>query len=138
MQLTRGFRALKIWLELKAHGAGLYRGLVAQNVAQARRLAELVAAAPDLELLAPADLNIVCFRYVVPGLGEEALARLNRELLMRLQESGEAVPSHTMLDGKFSLRAALANHRTRQSDVELLVAAVRRIGRQLAAEGWLS
>jgi aromatic-L-amino-acid decarboxylase len=135
MQLSRGFRALKLWLELKAHGADLYRRLVAQNVAQARRLAELVAGAPELELLAPVDLNIVCFRFVAPGLGEEDLARLNRELLLRLQERGAAVPSHTTLDGKFALRVCITNHRTRRYDIDLLVETVRRYGAELLAEG---
>jgi aromatic-L-amino-acid decarboxylase len=131
MQLSRGFRALKLWLEIKAHGAELYRGLVAQNVAQARRLAALVAAAPELELLAPVDLNIVCFRHAVPGFDEEELASFNRELLMRLQERGAAVPSHTTLGGKFALRACITNHRTRREDLELLVETVRRYGREL-------
>ena len=63
MQLTRSFRALKVWMSLKEHGIEKYGRLIAQNVAQARYLAELVEATPDLELLAPVDLNIVCFRF---------------------------------------------------------------------------
>jgi aromatic-L-amino-acid decarboxylase len=133
LQLTRGFRALKVWLELKAHGADLYRRLVAKNVAQARHLAALVAAHGELELLAPVELNIVCYRYVVPGLGEEGLAALNRELLLVLQESGTAVPSHTVLDGRFALRVSITNHRTRRADLDLLVEATVRTGREIAA-----
>jgi glutamate/tyrosine decarboxylase-like PLP-dependent enzyme len=134
-QLTRGFRALKIWLEFQAHGAALYRRLVAQNVAQARDLAAMVSAAPDLELLAPVPLNIVCFRYRPSGAATAELDGLNRELLMRLQERGIAVPSHTVLDGHFVIRVCISNHRTRREDLELLVAEVRRLGAELVAAG---
>jgi len=133
-QLTRGFRALKVWLELRAHGAGLYRDLVAQNVRQAAELAARVDASPRLERLAPVELNIVCFRFRPPA-AEVDLDALNRELLQRLQERGIAVPSHTVLDGRFALRVCIANHRTRSSDIELLVREVERLGAELLAEG---
>src|SRR5262249_38917966 len=103
LQLSRGFRALKLWFELKHHGAARYRRLVRQNVEQARLLAAQVAREPELELLSPVALNIVCLRYrghageVAPS----ALDELNLALLQRLHQSGVAVPSALTLDGRF-------------------------------------
>lgn len=130
-QLTRGFRALKVWLALRAHGAGAYRRLVEQNVAQARRLETLVHAHDDLELAAGASLNVVCFRYAPAGMSEEDRDRLNRELLQTVQESGVAAPSSTMVRGCFVLRCAFTNHRTRLDDLDAFVDAVVRSGREL-------
>jgi aromatic-L-amino-acid/L-tryptophan decarboxylase len=131
VQLSRGFRALKVWLSLKEHGIQKYVRLIEQNVAQAQYLAQLVDAAPDLERLAPAPLNIVCFRYRVNGMDDPALNQFNQELLMRLQESGVAAPSHTMLNGKYAIRAAITNHRSRREDFELLVKQVIHIGKTM-------
>ncbi|HEU4649244.1 MAG TPA: pyridoxal-dependent decarboxylase, partial [Gemmatimonadales bacterium] len=116
IQLTRGFRALKVWLSLKEHGSDKYARLVRQNVEQMRYLAQLVCAAPDLELLAPVPLNIVCFRYRGRGGSDDALNALNAELLMRLHERGIAVPTNASIDGKFALRVANVNHRSRRED----------------------
>jgi glutamate/tyrosine decarboxylase-like PLP-dependent enzyme len=133
IQLTRGFRALKVWLSLKEHGIEKYARLVRQNVEQAAYLAQLVCASPDLELLAPAPLNIVCFRYRGRGGNDETLNALNAELLMRLHERGIAVPTNASIDGKFALRVANVNHRSRREDFEVLVDAVRQIGRELSS-----
>ncbi len=131
-QLSRGFRALKIWMGIKEQGIDKFRRLIEQNVAQASYLGDLVEAAPDLELLAPVSLNVVCLRYRGAGNAtEEELNHLNRELLIRLQESGAAVPSHTMLDGRYAIRAAITNHRSRQEDFDFFVREVRRLGREL-------
>lgn len=132
IQLTRGFRALKVWMSLKEHGLDRYARLVRQNIGQARYLAQLVREAPDLELLAPVPLNIVCFRYVAPGRDEAALDALNQELLIRLHEQGIAVPSNLTLGGRFALRVAITNHRSRREDFDLLIREARRIGAELA------
>ncbi len=132
IQLTRGFRALKVWMSLKEHGLDRYARLVRQNIEQARYLAQLVREAPDLELLAPVPLNIVCFRYVAPGRDEAALDALNQELLIQLHEQGIAVPSNLTLGGRFALRVAITNHRSRREDFDLLVREARRIGAELA------
>jgi len=126
--LSREFRALKVWLCLKAHGTAIYGRLAEQNVAQARHLTALVEADPRLELLAPTALNVVCFRYRRDGIGDEALNPINGEILMRLQEEGVAVPSGTMLRGRFAIRCAITNHRSRMEDFDALVAAVVRLG----------
>ncbi|WP_394827126.1 pyridoxal phosphate-dependent decarboxylase family protein [Pendulispora albinea] len=132
-QLSRGFRALKIWMGIKEHGIDKFRRLIEQNVAQARYLAELVTASPELELLAPVSLNVVCLRYRFPG-DDDQRNTLNRELLHRLQESGAAVPSHTVLNGRFALRVSITNHRSRREDFDFLVHEVEKLGRELVRE----
>ncbi len=133
VQLSRGFRALKVWMSLKEHGINRYARLVRQNIEQARYLAELVRAAPDLELMAPVPLNVVCFRWRGGGLDDPALDALNQEVLLRLQESGIAVPSNALLGGRYALRVAITNHRSRREDFELLVQETRRLGAECAA-----
>ncbi len=136
IELTREFRALKVWMSLKAHGVRPIVRLIEQNVEQAELLGRLVEEREELELLAPVELNIVCFRFAPERIGEErALADLNREILLRIQESGVAVPSSASLGGRFALRCAFTNHRTRLADVELLVDEIIRIGRQLTTRG---
>ena len=134
-QLTRGFRAAKVWLTFLAHGTDVYGRLAEQNVRQARRLESLVAGDAGFELLAPVPLNVVCFRCAPPGLDAEALDALNRELLMRLQESGIAAPSGTSVHGRFGLRCAFTNHRTRTDDVDVLLRACRRIADEIRRAG---
>jgi aromatic-L-amino-acid/L-tryptophan decarboxylase len=128
VQLSRGFRALKVWMAFQTHGVELIGRLIRQNVDHVRHLAALVEAHPRLELLAPVPLNICCFRYVAPGLDTAALNALNQEILWRLQESGVALPSHTVLDGRFAIRVANTNQRSRREDFDLLVRTVVEIG----------
>ena len=132
VDLTRSFRALKVWLALKAHGVDAIAAVIEQNVEQARALARRIAAEPELELLAEVVLSVVCFRFRRPGLAEPGLDALNQELLLRVQESGLAVPSSARVRGRFALRCAFFNHRTRPEDLDLLVDAVLRAGRALA------
>lgn len=133
VQLSRGFRALKVWMAFQTHGADLIGRLIAQNVEHVRYLTSLVDAHPQLERLAPAPLNICCFRFVAPGLDTDALNALNQEILWRLQESGIALPSHTVLDGRFAIRVANTNQRTRREDFDILIQAVVDIGREVLA-----
>ena len=135
LQLSRGFRALKVWMAFKTHGIDLIGRLIDQNVAHVRYLSDLVDAHPKLQRLAPAPLNVCCFRFVAPGLDEAALNALNEEILWRLQESGIALPSHTVLNGRFAIRVANTNQRSRQEDFDILVQAVLEIGERVTAEG---
>jgi glutamate/tyrosine decarboxylase-like PLP-dependent enzyme len=129
VQLSRGWRALKVWMSIKEHGLDKYARMIRQNVEQARYLADLVEAAPDLELVAPVPLNIVNFRYRGPGsASDETLNEVNREILMQLHESGIAVPSNSILRGRYAIRVANTNHRSRREDFDLLVRSVQRIG----------
>jgi len=133
LQLSRGFRALKVWMALRTHGTDTIGALVLQNVEQARYAAARVEAEPDLELLAPVPLNIVCFRYAPSGLDEQARNRVNGDILRALQERGIAIPSHTELDGRFALRIAITNHRSRLEDFDHLIESVLRLGREFAS-----
>src|SRR5215213_5923252 len=133
IDLTRGFKALKVWLTLKAHGVRKVGDLIEQNVDQAQYLANLVHAHPELELLAPAPLNVVCFRYVPGGVTDPNLNSLNQEILLRLQECGTALPSATVLQGRYAIRCANVNHRSRRADFDLLVDAVVTLGRKISA-----
>jgi glutamate/tyrosine decarboxylase-like PLP-dependent enzyme len=134
IELTRGFKALKVWMSLKAHGVRAFARLIEQNVNQARYLAELVTAHSNLELLAPAPLNIVCFRYAPDGLSDASLNAVNQEVLLRIQESGLAVPSGTVLGGRYAIRVAITNHRSRIEDFDALVKAVVSTGAYVERE----
>ena len=130
-QLSRGFRALKAWMSLKEHGIRKFGRLIQQNIDQARYLAELIDAAPELELAAPVTLNVVCFRYVKPGLDGAGLDALNKQILVELQEQGIAAPSGTIIGGKYVLHVAHTNHRSQREDFDILVRQVTRIGKGL-------
>ncbi len=134
LELTRSFRALKVWMSLKAHGINAFSRLIEQNVRQARYCADLIRAHPDLELAAPVPLNIVCFRFAPKDTPRDELNRINEEILLRIQESGLAVPSSTTIGDKFALRIAITNHRSKREDFDLLVKAVSEIGRAVASE----
>jgi aromatic-L-amino-acid/L-tryptophan decarboxylase len=122
--LSRGFRALKTWFTIKTFGADKLGEVIAHTCALARYLERCVAAERNLELLAPAQLNIVCFRYA-------ASDDVNEQIVVELQETGIAAPSTTTIDGKLAIRAAFVNHRTMISDVDALISGVLRIGQCL-------
>lgn len=129
LQTSRGFRALKVWMSIKEHGAEKFGRLIDQNIAQAHRLGELITATPQMELVAPVSLNIVCFRYNPGGLETDQLKRLNVEIMLQLQDAGIAAVSDSTVHGTHCLRAAIANHRTKWADLELLVHEVTRLGK---------
>ncbi|MCV2867460.1 aspartate aminotransferase family protein [Defluviimonas sp. WL0002] len=128
LQTSRAFRALKIWLTLKEHGVEKFGRLIDQNIAQARYLSSLIERAPDLQLMAPTTINIVCFRYSPGKMQEPALRELNTEIMLRMQETGIAAVSDTYVSGHHCLRAAICNHRTKRADLDLLIREVSRIG----------
>jgi glutamate/tyrosine decarboxylase-like PLP-dependent enzyme len=127
--LSRGFRALKTWFTIKVYGADKIGQVISETCRLARYLADQVNAAPTLELLAPVNLNIVCFRYRCADADN-----INREIVADLQESGVAVPSTTTVDGKLAIRAAIVNHRTGAQDIDALIAAVLAIGAARCAQ----
>ena len=127
-ELSRGFRALKVWSQIAGFGTQGLSAAIAQNCAQAARLAEKVASDDRLELMAPAELNICCFRYADAGLDSAALDALNEEIVIRLQESGVAAPSTTRLRGCTVIRVNLTNHRTTMADLDLLLAEIVALG----------
>lgn len=131
MELSRGFKALKVWMLLKQHGMQAYQALIRQNLQQAQYLARLVEKEPALQLLAPVPLNIVCFRFNPGNCSDKELNSINKEILMRLHEQGIAAPSNTILNSQYAIRTAITNHRSRLQDFEVLVNAVVRIGDEL-------
>ncbi|MFH5774190.1 pyridoxal phosphate-dependent decarboxylase family protein [Paracoccus sp. NGMCC 1.201697] len=132
LQTSRGFRALKVWMMLKEHGAARFGRIIGRNIDQAHRLAARIDSEPRMTRLDPVTLDIVCFRYDPGGLGPEALAELNIEIMMRLQEAGIAAFSDTTLHGQHWLRAAICNHRTTDADLDMAIAALIAIGDQLS------
>jgi len=134
MELSRSFRALKVWMSLKEHGLDKYRQLIAQNINQAHYLGDLVKATLNLELAAEVTMNIACFRYNPGTIADEELNILNKELLMQLHESGISAPSCTQIHGKYVLRACITNHRTTKAHLEELVRKVAEIGNTLITD----
>jgi aromatic-L-amino-acid/L-tryptophan decarboxylase len=132
LQTSRGFRALKIWMALKEHGVEKFGRLIDQDIAHAHRLSAMIEAEPELELVAPTNINIVCFRHRLDGADGTGLKAFNAEIMFRLQEEGIACVSDTTVHGEYCLRAAINNHRTRVEDLEVLVRETVRLGRSMA------
>ena len=133
IELSRRFRALKVWLCLKEHGIEKFARQIRHNMHQATYLVERIRSSPQLQLVA-ASLNVVCFRMVWDDLDSLTLNALNEEALVRLQRGGVAVPSHTILEEKFVIRVALTNHRSRIDDFDLFIDELLRLGSQLHQE----
>jgi aromatic-L-amino-acid/L-tryptophan decarboxylase len=121
--LSRGFKALKAWFTLKTYGTEKLGEVITRTCALAAYLETRILAEPRLELLAPVQLNIVCFRYRAADAN-----KVNGDIVIDIQESGIAAPSTTLLDGQLAIRAAIVNHRTDTRDLDALVAAVVRVG----------
>jgi aromatic-L-amino-acid/L-tryptophan decarboxylase len=136
-QNSRGFRALKVWLALQHIGRIGYVETIAEDMRLSRRLHQLLQNHPQFEALTQ-SLSITTFRYVPPDLRskigqpevEESLNRLNRDLLDRVEKSGEAFLSNAVIDGKFALRACIVNFRTSEEDIEALPEILTRIAQQ--------
>jgi glutamate/tyrosine decarboxylase-like PLP-dependent enzyme len=118
-------------MSLKEHGALKYGRLIQQNIDQAHYLADLVIAAPNLELVAPVTLNVVCFRYIGINLDEANLDELNKQIVTELQERGVVVVSGSIVNGKYILHVANVNHRTLRGDFDVLIEEVIRAGEDL-------
>jgi aromatic-L-amino-acid/L-tryptophan decarboxylase len=121
--LSRGFRALKTWFTVKVYGAAQLGAVISHTCELAQYLKHRVEQIPELELAAPVQLNIVCFRY-----RSDNSDAVNARIAIDLQESGIAVPSTTVLDGRLAIRAAIVNHRTQTCDLDALIEAVLEFG----------
>lgn len=126
-ELSRGFRALKVWAQLAEHGTQKLGALITQNCEQAAYLADLVTAHAHMEVMAPVAMNICCFRYTAPTLEISAVDALNDEIVIRLQLEGIAAPSTTIINGRKAIRVNITNHRTTRGDLTLLVREVDRL-----------
>ncbi|HYL26813.1 MAG TPA: pyridoxal-dependent decarboxylase [Candidatus Nitrosotalea sp.] len=118
LQLGRRFRALKLWFVLRHFGAEGIRERLRTHIALAQELAGWIRAEPNWELLAPHPLSVVCFRYAPPGLDEMELERLNTSIVDAVNATGEALISHTKIEGRYAIRLAIGNLRTQRSDVK--------------------
>jgi aromatic-L-amino-acid decarboxylase len=125
--LSRGFRALKAWFTLKVYGTDALGAAISRTCRLARYLESRVKETPQLELLAPVVLNIVCFRYRA---GDDA-HRVNARIAVELQEAGEVAPSTTVIEGRLAIRAAIVNHRTGRAEIDTLVERVLEAGRAI-------
>jgi glutamate/tyrosine decarboxylase-like PLP-dependent enzyme len=124
IELSRRVRALKLWLSLRYHGLEAFRESIAGNIAQARRLASLVDAEPDLERLSDVTLSAVCFRWTGGDracLDEAALDAANAAILDRINRRGRVYLSNATLGGRFALRVCITNHRTTDADIDAVV-----------------
>lgn len=132
---SRRARALPVWATLRAYGRDGLRAIVEGHLDLAQHLAHRVDEAPELERLCEVELNIVCFRYAPPGLGEDERDRVNTALAGAIQEDGRTYLGGTRFDGKAALRPALVNWRTRQCDVDRMLEVVLELGAKLAQSG---
>jgi aromatic-L-amino-acid/L-tryptophan decarboxylase len=134
LELSRRFRALKLWLSLRYHGLAAFRSAIRTDLRHAQSLAELISGTPALELLAPVELSAVCFRY---RQGEPGPAgdRLNAAILTRVIERGRVYLSNATLRGRFALRACFVNHRTTDHDVREIVPEVLHAAREVLSGG---
>jgi aromatic-L-amino-acid decarboxylase len=130
LELSRRFRALKLWLSLRYHGLEAFRQSIKNDLAYARDLAEKIVNEPELELLAPVELSAVCFRYLgTGGRSEGDLNRLNPAILKKVNKNGRVYLSNATLRAKFCLRACIVNHRTKPEDLDAVISEVLETGR---------
>ena len=140
IELSRRFRALKVWMTLRYFGARRIAEAIADDMAMAKFMAQQVDASPEFQLLAPVQLSICCFRYLPASIRlklaaahddaqradlNSQLNRLNERIMHRVQRGGRAYLSNAMLRGKFALRACIINFRTTRADIDLTLEAVR-------------
>ena len=133
LELSRGFKALKIWFCFQEYGRKKYEDLIRQNIAHCLYLADLINQQPELALMAPVPMNIVCFRFIAPTWSKDELNVMNKEILMQLHEQGIATPSYTVLNGCYVIRVAHVNHRSKMKDFDILIDGVLKIGRSLTS-----
>ena len=130
IELSRRFRALKIWLSLRYHGLRAFRDAIRADLDHAQQLTDFVRASDHLELLAPIELSAVCFRYCA-NQGERNLNELNAAILRHVIESGRVYLSNALIRGNFALRACFVNHRTQDEDVAEIVPEVLAAARSI-------
>ena len=134
-ELSRRFRALKIWFLLRIHGARAIQAAIDGNIAVAQHLAAAIDASGDFERVAPAPLSIVCFRYRGGDRAPESpeqIDALNKALMVEVQRDGESYVSNAIINGRFALRACIVNFRTQPADADRLLASIRRVASRLA------
>ncbi|HEY2568265.1 MAG TPA: aminotransferase class I/II-fold pyridoxal phosphate-dependent enzyme [Candidatus Udaeobacter sp.] len=135
-ELSRRFRALKVWMLLKGVGLDSLGEAIESNLACARHLESLVRTSDDFEMVAPVELSIFCFRHVPVQLrnkSPQVIDAFNERLLVALQRDGSSYLSNAMLGGRFALRGCVLNYRTTLRDMEILLDDLRRVAKSLPA-----
>jgi len=133
-ELSRRFRALKVWMLLKGVGLDRLSAAIESNLACARHLESMVQASDGFEMVAPVELSIFCFGHVPAQLrneSPEAIDAFNQRLLVALQRDGSWYLSNATLAGRFALRGCVLNYRTTLRDMEILLDDLRRVARSL-------
>lgn len=131
VELSRRFRALKVWLTLQYYGSRRIAEAVSEDISLAAYFGEMVEQAEDFELLAPVELSICCFRYVPSkDISDAELDRLNERIMSEVQKGGRAYVSNATVKGRFALRACITNFRTTKADIDQTIAIIREAGRQ--------
>ena len=131
-ELSRPSRAFKAWMSIKEHGVGKYRRMIEKNIDQSHYFGKLVSENKNLELIAPVQLNVVCFRYIGKGLSEPDIDKLNMGIFQKLFEGGKFAVLPSVVGGKTVLRFCNTNHRTRNDDIDRFLAEILRIGEDLS------
>jgi glutamate/tyrosine decarboxylase-like PLP-dependent enzyme len=134
-ELSRRFRALKVWMLLKGVGLDRLSQAIESNLACARHLESMVRASDDFEMVAPVELSIFCFRHVPQQLrskSPQAIDGFNERLLVALQRDGGSYLSNATLGGRFALRGCVLNYRTTLRDMEILLDDLRRVATSLS------
>jgi len=135
IELSRRFRALKLWLSLRYHGLHSFRAAIQQNLDHAQRLAAAIEDSASLELLGPVELSAVCFRHLLNNdASEETRNRFNLALLKRIVARGRVYLSNAELKGKFCLRACIVNHLTKETDIDAVVREVLEVAPAVTSE----
>jgi glutamate/tyrosine decarboxylase-like PLP-dependent enzyme len=134
VELSRRFRALKVWMTLQYYGKRRIAEAISDDISLAAYLGEVVSKADDFELLAPVELSICCFRYIRPGFDDAELDRLNERIMERVQKGGRAYISNATVNGRFALRACITNFRTTKLDIDKTVEAIRETAQDLSQD----
>jgi glutamate/tyrosine decarboxylase-like PLP-dependent enzyme len=133
-ELSRRFRALKVWMLLKGVGLDRLSEAIESNLACARHVESMIRASDDFEMVAPVELSVFCFRHVPVQLSNEspeAIDAFNERLLVALQRDGSSYLSNATLGGRFALRGCVLNYRTTLRDMEILLDDLRRVAKSL-------
>jgi glutamate/tyrosine decarboxylase-like PLP-dependent enzyme len=134
IQLTRNFRALKLWLSLRLFGIRAFRDAIERGFELAEMAESRLKEQPRWEIVSPAHMAILCFRYVLPGMGLEDVNEFNRRLAQRVFRDGFATVTTTVLGGVTVLRMCTVNPRTTDEDIELTVKRLGELAREQFAE----
>lgn len=130
LQLSRSFRALKVWMSIQTFGMKAFRAAVSNGIELAARADRWIRESESLEIANPASLGVVCFRFAPPDeeMSDEQLEAINDRVQQRVIDSGVAMMSSTRLRGRYSLRLCILNHETTWEDVRTTLEAIERFG----------